>query len=63
MHEHGNEMLKHDQICWNHKVTYQTKQDNTFSEKNVSQHMKIGVYFVFYLCAMYEMLFLSFEHV
>jgi len=35
MHEHGNEMPKHDQICWNHKITYQTKLDINAKKVNV----------------------------
>jgi len=35
MHEYGNEMPKNDQICWNHKITYQTKLNINAKKVNV----------------------------
>jgi len=56
MHEHGNEMRKHDQIWWITKSPIKPSLTSFLIKKSVSQHMKIGADFVFCLCVMYEIL-------
>ena len=33
IHEHGNEMPKHDQMSWNHKINHQAKLGSTSQDK------------------------------
>jgi len=59
MHEHGNEMPKHDQIWWTHKITYQTKLDNTFNQKNCfTTHENWCRFRVLFVCYVWDIVFI-----